>query len=610
MFLIQSRVLLTFKRIMTSMEVTDSNIRKLIPPNVTYSPNQFIIDKLSKFHLMGRNAYYWDNILLSLANDPNIDKNKFVISLFSKLCNKFNLTSLEDVLIQWDKYYIESILQECKNLRPTHITMPLVYKDYEHLNSTIIMNRIANYQKKTTIEIPLDKNQAIKYHTGTCPVIQNETKLELGKLFEIDPSQIWYPLDNEGVSILRCVFHLLLRKYGLDIPFLNRKSALFFNNSKNLSDNDDDHFAQFSFIKFCEYFISQIPKKGKINKEMLNHFNTGIYQDKSPLCHFILQLAQDIYEASTSTYILNSLNTTIIARVKQTLGLKDLPTVTVYCKKINKNLLQQTILCNSSLNANDLLQVLSNYPNLQGDTNVISLGMCPIKSKYIISNFPYYKGKQINVKDGIITILPIKDEELSTYNVSTVPKIFNYLKKSVSFDGNYERFRSIIKSVNIELIELIEIYSIFYNLNGFSCAVIAAEILNHYNNIKTNSENMYILLSKLTPFEIKHLDTALKNSCKLEDSKMDPMDILLRSSLKDVRAISTKRIENAMKELIRIPKFSSKINRISMKNYSFLSVEIIQFYKKQTRLNTKERECIILLLLYSDVSNVLKKLGI
>ena len=257
-------------------------------------------------------------------------------------------------------------------------------------------------------------------------------------------------------------------------------------------------------------------------------------------------------------------------------------------------------------NANDLLQVLSNYPNLQGDTNVISLGMCPIKSKYIISNFPYYKGKQINVKDGIITILPIKDEELSTYNVSTVPKIFNYLKKSVSFDGNYERFRSIIKSVNIELIELIEIYSIFYNLNGFSCAVIAAEILNHYNNIKTNSENMYILLSKLTPFEIKHLDTALKNSCKLEDSKMDPMDILLRSSLKDVRAISTKRIENAMKELIRIPKFSSKINRISMKNYSFLSVEIIQFYKKQTRLNTKERECIILLLLYSDVSNMLK----
>ena len=89
------------------MEVTDSNIRNLLPPNVKFSPNQYMINKLSKFYLLGRNAYYWDNILLSLANDPYINENKSTNSILSIIDNKFNITSLLDTLIQWDTYFCD-----------------------------------------------------------------------------------------------------------------------------------------------------------------------------------------------------------------------------------------------------------------------------------------------------------------------------------------------------------------------------------------------------------------------------------------------------------------------------------------------------------------------
>ena len=68
--------------------------------------------------------------------------------MLSIIDNKFNITSLLDTLIQWDTYFVENILQECKNLRPTHISMPLEHKNYQPLNHNVVMNRIANYQKK------------------------------------------------------------------------------------------------------------------------------------------------------------------------------------------------------------------------------------------------------------------------------------------------------------------------------------------------------------------------------------------------------------------------------------------------------------------------------
>ena len=591
------------------MEITDINIRNLLPPNIKFSPNQFMINKLSKFYLLGRNGYYWDNILLSLANDPYINENKLTNSILSIIDIKFNIYSLLDTLIQWDNYFIESILQECKNLRPTHISMPLEHKNYQPLNYNVIMNRITNYQKEMPAinKTHVDTNTAIKLHKGKIPVIQNETKVELAKLFKINPSQIWYPLDNEGVSTLRCVFHLLLRLYGLDIPFLNI-------NSKNASISDD-YFIECSFIQFCEYFITQIPKKGKITEKMFNHFNDRLHQDNSQLCHFILQLTQDIYDASMSTHIMKNLDVTIISRIKQKFEFaitppnqNDYVSTPTYCRKITKNILQEVIICNSNLNSNDILQILSSYPTLKKDTNIISLGICPIKSKYIISTFPYYKGNEIIVRDGIINILPIKDEENAINNNSvSVPKIFSHLKKCITFDGNYESYKSIIKSVNIELNDLVEIYSIFYNLNGFSCAVIAAEILNHYNNIPSNSQNMYMLLSKLTSLEIKKLDATLENTCTFEENKMDPMDLLLRSHyINNVRSISTMKVKNAMNSLLKTRNFFSKINTISINNYNFMSVEIIQYYNNN-KLNIREKECLKLLLLYSDVSDILKK---
>ena len=191
--------------------------------------------------------------------------------------------------------------------------------------------------------------------------------------------------------------------------------------------------------------------------------------------------------------------------------------------------------------------------------------------------------------------------------------IFSHLKKCITFDGNYERYKSIIKSVNIELNDLVEIYSIFYNLNGFSCAVIAAEILNHYNNIPSNSQNMYMLLSKLTSLEIKKLDATLENTCTFEENKMDPMDLLLRSHyINNVRSISTMKVKNAMNSLLKTRNFFSMINTISINNYNFMSVEIIQYYNNNinnnnNKLNTKEKDCLMLLLLYSDVSDILKK---
>ena len=603
---------------------TDINIRKFISPNgKNYSPDQPKIDELYKTELLERNCYYWDNILFSLTKDPS---NILIKSIINGMDNKFNKTSLHDVLIQWNKYYVEAILQECKNSRPDHMTMPLVRKNN---NKTIknkeLINRITNYKKNSTIshQIPLDKNQAIKHQREVFPVRPNQVKVSLANLFKMDPWDIWYPLDSEGFPILRSVFHLLLRKHGLDIPFLRMGKIVRW----DLSPTD---FAKLSFTKFCEYFISHIPKKGKITIELVNHFNTGIYE--SPLSHFILQLARDIQEASTSsTYDeMDNLNINIISRIKSSLGLVDSSstdntnnTGNVQCKTtINYNVLRQTIMCNSSLNAQDIVQVLYNYPNLQDGSNIMSLDVCPIKTKYIISIFPYYLGKHITVEDSIIRIVPIKDEYKSTkfpikcvpikdeYNSSKVPIKFLYLKSSVDFDGNYEKFRTIIKSTHFESAEQYEISSIFYNLNGFSCGVIAAEIINHYNNIQTNSENMYILLSKLSTFQLKSLDNALESTCKLVENKMDPTTLLFESMIfkgQSTRHISTKRVEKAMETLLKTPSFASKINLASSPNYSFLAAEIIYFCQNQYPLNSKEKESIMLLLLYSDVSDMIKK---
>ena len=120
-------------------------------------------------------------------------------------------------------------------------------------------------------------------------------------------------------------------------------------------------------------------------------------------------------------------------------------------------------------------------------------------------------------------------------------------------------------------------------------------------------QNMYHLLSKLTPFEIRTLDNALENTCKLDETKIEPMDLLFKYSLYQGRSISTKKVEYAMKKLLNTPNFVSKINVILSQNYKFVISEVIYYYQHQSSINSEGRECIKLLLLYSNVSDVLKK---
>ena len=590
------------------MEVTDTNIINLIIGHELYDLDQSIINKLGKIQLLGRSGYYWNNILLSLTKYPHVEENEFCKFIVNAMNEKFNQSSLQDVLVELNTYYVESILQECKNMRPTHMSMPLVPRnDIKVVNPIVIKNLKTNSQKNSMIThmVPTDKNQAIQFKRSFIPVIENQPKLDLANLFMISPFQIWYPLDTEGFPILRCVFHLLLRRYGLDISFLNMSKTV--REDQCLGD-----YANLSFIQFCEYFISQIPKKGRITEELLNHFKKGLYRDKSPLYSLIIQLAQDIQRASHSTYSMNNLNANIISRVKKILDISTENTKADICttstESIEMQVIQQTIRCHTSLNAQEIVQVLSNYPNLKDGSNIISLELCPIKSKYVLSIFPYYKGKHITVQDSIISIKAISGEEYSDKSSRMVlPKVFKDLKKCVTFDGNYENFRTLIKSINIDLNEQIAIYSIFYNLNGFSCTTIAAEIINHCDDIFTNSENMYHLLSKLTPFEIRTLDNTLENTCKLDETKIEPMDLLFKYSLYQGRSISTKKVEYAMKKLLNTPNFVSKINVILSQNYKFVASEVIYYYQHQSSINSEGRECIKLLLLYSDVSDVLKK---
>lgn len=180
---------------------------------------------------------------------------------------------------------------------------------------------------------------------------------------------------------------------------------------------------------------------------------------------------------------------------------------------------QNTPVCEFQISPETIFKILNTYPRIINTNMNISYFMptCPIQARYIIRTFKYYRNQELSIENNKILNTP-REQSVEEITPHTQYK-FNMLKKMVRFDGDYDQFRGIISLVPFHADEVHNLESIFYNLNGFRCSAIVAELLNFHFNMYINSRNMYTLLSKLSPNQLDVIDK--ENSCKLNTGKLD-----------------------------------------------------------------------------------------
>lgn len=276
-----------------------------------------------------------------------------------------------------------------------------------------------------------------------------------------------------------------------------------------------------------------------------------------------------------------------------------------------------------TLNRTTIYKILSKYPKLlrEGDKcNVIQFDTCPIKTKFILSIFCYYKNREIVLSGNEVTLKRLNDNLIPYQLSADVRTLFNQLKEGVVFDGNYEKFSNLVRSSRLLATEILEIANVFlFNANGLVCFSIAAELYQYFFNIPFNASQIYAILSKLTRDDIRKIDTLHSNECsyfeltdKSEDNLRRTLNILYGNEkpspgLKTVDFSRAKeKIQNNLKD---VNSCETAINTIHTEE--LLEYEIVDYYWHFCKTNKENDDDVNLyaicsLILYSDASILTK----
>ncbi|AII15875.1 hypothetical protein PmNV_087 [Penaeus monodon nudivirus] len=415
------------------------------------------------------------------------------------------------------------------------------------------------------------------------PINKPKAALIIKNLLEICNYKVYYPTDKNRYPIQRAFLYNLFEKVGFDLSV----------NAYNIE-----------VSKAIVTFINDLPNS--INVDAIKVFHNRIIHNQSDVYVSILLACitsylmvekdqpskyyqhLDAFEATILPSIANKLNKSIeVYQTGQNIYPLDLPTYEMpkYC---NENEIANTT----------ILKLLSNYAALSSkSTTLESLKLCKLQVQYIISAFPFYNNKWIRIEGDELVFDEIDDSLPSTI---IQPDKFKSIKKLVSFNGNYEVFRSLIEIAPIKTDEVMKLLQLLYKNIGFKCSVIIAELLNYHLSMNFNTRAMYNLISKLSNRQQAELDNT--NVCKVEVRNANPIETL-RQILNIPYAmipLNIDSIENTIETMNKLVSLEDRIITASTTNYNCLP--LIQAFKTAKNAEENMITNIKLLMLYSNFS--------
>lgn len=569
-------------------------------------------------NILDKSLFYWMTVLETLIYNSNNDEDvssmrEEVCLLLDNLFKSNTVNEVVDILLEGTETSIKSIIEKI-NRQPRIITDQFFIHETS-LSNTEILNCLDITQSVTlnkTLSITNFDDIMPATNEPGVPIITISDRKELAQIFNMLPSDIWYPFDLEDLQNIRAVLWLALNTYG--IVAINPDIA------------DNNTFIDYESLplgSFCGYLISKIPKLTDRDSDIIQHFKKVFTNDRTVLGNFIFNLVSSLDGADkTKLRMLDKEIIRNLAKLMEPLKSANMIADIIPDKgnlptKISNFDTSNLTLCSSIVTPVLLLDILSKYPTLKNGSNVINLDVCPIVAKTILTIFKYFRGKEIIIDNNIINLVPVDDDYLKISNNPYNTKEFTRLKRAVKFNNDYQNFQTLLKQSTLHKNDILSMLPIIYNMGGLSCSVIASELYSIYFNINTNSQLMYNLLSQLTPFDIQNLDNDLKNECVLENIKISPLELIMEpSNLHPIhvkKPICLDRITtvindmSALKDKITsdMTMFISKVNIASQTN--FTEYEILSYWLDFDSLDDDKLENLYLLYLYSNTSNAVKR---
>lgn len=557
---------------------------------------QIQVDKLQSCNFYNNSAYKLICKIVSLLSysTRNIQMDETTMEIYRKIItimdNMFVQTTLTDFMTCRISSF-RKIIELMEPLQIQCIYMPIIIRSYTDELAYWQENQqsLQQQQRATEDEEPLQISMGI-------PILGNRNKNEISKLLQIPLQKLWYPMDMESYKNIRSIMWGLLYNYNIPVIFTMTKSTTLDFEQTTLSALSGivlDHIAHASISqRLSDVFTSKFPSDGSKSAEL------------------ILRLLQSL--VNTTPYQLEEIDKKIIEILANELNvnlneLQELPDLKVAS-------FTPAIKCRTNFDRLVIYKVLSKYPVMTAGTNVILFDVCPIQAKQILATFRYYKNQEIYVENNQIQFKPLG---VSLPVVSASQKSqFQGLKQLITFDGNYRKFQSIIQAFDISNNDVLALSTFIYNSAGISCTVIAAELYAYHFGLSTSqSMNMYSLLSKLTPIDIKNLDELNRSTCKYERSIKNPLYTLLNinSNKNTMTPIDVKIVADLVtNKMTKLQTFEDKIElaaSTNMHEYSIVYYLVNEYYRqassgkppnRQQELNVK------LLLLYSNTSDDVK----
>lgn len=538
--------------------------------------NTNIADKLSFVEINNKTAYNWYSII---KNDPGYE----LLNRISIDCQNFSSTfeSLQYVINNLEHY-----LQFCKT-NVGYIDLPLEKNETLKIEPSKLIDKFqSHFVRNNNINI-------VKYF----PIIENPYTNIIHNVLQMSKQEIWYVVDMLPFPHQRTILYNCLNVYGIK-PEFDKKSK----------------------YDTTEYIAGQIIESlpSNINFDAINTLSNKIIIDESDLGQFIHKCLLFYFKLRSETQKvreseLKEFEDKIIDEFKQInifrsddseetmhydFGDPEISLLNLYSLPEKKT--PETILCDPQIAPSTIMKVLSIYPKIHTLNTTINIfrPICPIQVKYIFSTFQLYDQKMIAVENNNIIVkdfkAPLVDNDLQK---------FSHLKNLVSFNNDYNYFKTIIEETTCSDDELAALIPKLYNSTSFRESTILAELLNFNFNFQLPSKNMYTLLSKLTDEQLETLDG--KFDIMIMDPKKQLLNLLLSTSTPYHNSKLDTLYKNLLNNITMVPSYGGKINETSS-----IHLNIVQLSKllNSPDINKNSITSLKLLMLYSNASAGLKNI--
>ncbi|UVT30873.1 hypothetical protein PvNV_069 [Penaeus vannamei nudivirus] len=529
-------------------------------------------EMLYDFKLKDSNAFYWFNVTLPgnlLKHQKNIECLDAIHGVRSVMGFLYYMVSnLETILERIDTSSVEVLL------------LPLDVKRNKP-QSVVNLIQLSKWSApKITKQEPLPYPE-VEVMEDVVPLNRTREALIIAKLLEICPTLVYYPTDKDKYPIQRAIMYNLFQKIGIPLH--------------------DDSFVTSEINKNIKTFVNSLPTH--IDVSASNKIMQKLMYNPDDKYTSILLTCLNSYQLANKRppdqyhELLESFEATIIPTFATKLNISIEIENSDINYPFNKPTCETDKHCTeANISSNTILSLLMNYPNLlNGSTTIESLQLCPYQVSFIINTFPYCSNH----------ILFMNGSEVSFERIIEPDKVdmkndkFNQLKKMVSFNGNYDLFKSIVEVVPFTGDEVINLLPLLYENVGFKCSTIIAELANYHINSYYNTRAMFSLLSKLSVKEQTQLENILP--CRVEflneDHIYDVIKFILDSPYPMIK-LNTDTIDKALEYMTQLANVEERMIMASSTNFSTLA--LLQKFKEAIDKDAIDK--VLLLLLFSDIS--------